>query len=48
MTEGEAVRYPGAMRIPGFGWCRPASEPRNDFEDTQAGTFRTTGAHAAD
>ena len=48
MTEGEAARYPGAMRIPGFGWCRPASEPRTDFEDTQAGTFRTTGAHAAD
>ena len=48
MTEGKAARYPGAMRLLGFGLGRPAPDPRTDFEDTQAGTFRTTGAHAAD
>ena len=40
MTELEAMRFPGAMRIPGFGSRPRAASNSPDFQDTQAGTFR--------
>ena len=45
MTEREAARYPGAMRIPGVGCGPRCADERVDFEDTQAGSFQTTGSH---
>ena len=45
MTEREAARYPGAMRVPGVGLDPRYPDERVDFEDTQAGSFQTTGSH---
>ena len=45
-TEREAARYPNAMPIPGFGRSPRSLDERADFEDTQAGSFQTTGSHA--
>ena len=44
MTEREAARCPAAMRIPRFGRSPRSPEEHNDFEDTQAGSFCTSGA----
>ena len=45
MTEREAARYPGAMRIAGVGRDPRCADERVDFEDTQAGSFQATGSH---
>ena len=44
-TEPGAARCPGAMRNPGLGHSPLKPVERNDFEDTQAGSFHATGAH---
>ena len=45
LTEREAARYPGAGRIPNVGRGPRCPDERVDFEDTQAGSFQTTGSH---
>ncbi len=45
MTEREAARYPGAIRIPGFDRSPQGHAKRSDFEDTQAASFQTTDSH---
>ena len=45
MIEREAARYPGAMRVSGFGGSPRSPNERSDFEDTQAGSFQTRDAH---
>ena len=44
-TDPEAPRYPVAMRGSEFGCDARSHEERTDFEDTQAGSFCTSGAH---
>ena len=43
--DPEAPRNPGAMRGSEFGCDARSHEKRTDFEDTQAGSFCTSGAH---
>ena len=50
-TEGrmpgrEATPYPGATRLPAIVCGPHHPDERNDFEDTQAGSFHATGAYA--
>ena len=45
MTEPEAAPYPGAMHNLELGHRPRRPVERNDFEDTQAGSFHATGAH---